>query len=133
MNARDNGENWVVIGPSHVELGPQVPAMVGNQLLTLGDYHCFLTMIPIDCKITNFCAYWFVCHNCFLTCQLLISGKSVSQYSSYLPIFNPLHNVISKEQHEKYLYNQCSHYTKYKMFDRQNLCPSQQFKSGCVA
>ena len=35
MNARDNGENWVVIGPSHVELGPQVPAMVGNQSLTL--------------------------------------------------------------------------------------------------
>ena len=35
MNARDNGENWVVIGPSHVELGPQVPAMVANQSLTL--------------------------------------------------------------------------------------------------
>ena len=27
--------NWVVIGPSHVELGPQVPAMVGNRSLTL--------------------------------------------------------------------------------------------------
>ena len=35
MNARDNGENRVVIGPSHVELGPQVPAMVGNWSLTL--------------------------------------------------------------------------------------------------
>jgi len=38
MNARDNGENWVVIGPSHVELGPQVPAMVGNRSLTLMAY-----------------------------------------------------------------------------------------------
>ena len=27
MNALDNCENWVVIGPSYVELGPQVPAM----------------------------------------------------------------------------------------------------------
>ena len=35
MNARDNGENWVVIRPSHVELGPQVPAMVGNRSLML--------------------------------------------------------------------------------------------------
>ena len=32
MNAQDNGENWVVIGPFHVELGP---AMVGNRSLTL--------------------------------------------------------------------------------------------------
>ena len=37
MNTQDNGENWVVIGPSHVELGPQVPAMVGNRSLTLQD------------------------------------------------------------------------------------------------
>ena len=28
--------NWVVIGPFYVKLGPQVPAMVGNQSLTLG-------------------------------------------------------------------------------------------------
>ena len=28
-------ENWVVVGPSYVELGPQVPAMVGNRSLKL--------------------------------------------------------------------------------------------------
>jgi len=44
-------------------------------------------------------------HNYFLVRQLLISRKSVSQWASYSPIFNPLCRVISKEQHEKYLYN----------------------------
>ena len=35
MRTGDDGENWVVIGPSHVKLGLQVPTMVDNWLLTL--------------------------------------------------------------------------------------------------
>jgi len=41
MNAQGNGENWVVIRPPHIELGPQVPAMVGNQSLML---HAHITV-----------------------------------------------------------------------------------------
>ena len=78
-------------------------------------------MIPIDCKITNFSLYLFFCflkdyHNYFFArTQLIISGKPVSQYTSYSLIFS---SVINGEQHEKYLYNQFSHYGKYGMFDR---------------
>ena len=52
-----------------------------------GDHPCsllFITMILIDCKITNFTLYLFVCflkdyHNYYLVhTQLLISGKPVS-------------------------------------------------------
>ena len=35
MTAGYNGENWVVIGLSLMELGLQVPTMVDNQSLTL--------------------------------------------------------------------------------------------------
>ena len=84
----------------------------------------FIYMIPIDCKITNFSLYLFAYflkdyHNYFLArAQLLISGKSNSQYALNSLIFSPLHSVINGEQHEKYRYNQSSHYGKYGMFDR---------------
>ena len=40
-------------------------------------------------------------HNYFLACtQLIISGKSVSQYASYSLIFSPLLSIINGEQHE---------------------------------
>jgi len=77
----------------------------------IGDHPCFLTFIPIDCKITNFSLYLFVCflkdyHNCFFACaQLIISGKPVSQYASYSLIFSPLRSVINGEQHERCPYN----------------------------
>jgi len=48
---------------------------------------------------------------------MIISGKPVSQYASYLLIFNPLHSIINGEQHEKYFFSQFSHYGKYGMFD----------------
>ena len=38
MTVRDDGENWVVIRHSHVELGLQVPTMVNNRLLMLFPY-----------------------------------------------------------------------------------------------
>ena len=72
----------------------------------------FITIIPINCKITNCSLYLFVCflkdhHNYFLaSTQLLISGKSISRYASYSLIFSPLRSIINREQHEKYLYNQ---------------------------
>ena len=79
-------------------------------------------MIPIDYTITNFFLILFVCFLkitkiIFLVrAQLLLSGKPVSQYSSFSLIFSPLCSVINREQHEKYLYNQSSHYGKYRMF-----------------
>jgi len=99
----------------------------------------FITMIPIDCKITNFLI--LVCllflrdhHNYFLACaQSIISGKSVSQYASYSLIFSPLHSIMSREWHEKHLYNQFGHYRKYRMLDCQSTCLSYWYKSGYVA
>ena len=44
--------------------------------------------------------------------QLIISEKSVSQYTSYSLILSPLHSIINREQHEKHLYNKSSHYEK---------------------
>ena len=41
-------------------------------------------------------------HNLACT-QMLITGKSVSQYASYSLIFNPSHSIINGEQHEKHL------------------------------
>ena len=73
------------------------------------DHPCFLNfiyIIPIDCKITNFSLYLFVSflkdyHNYFFVhAQLLISGKPVSQYTSYSLIFSPLHSIINGEQHK---------------------------------
>jgi len=77
-------------------------------------------MIPIDCKITNFSLYLFVSflkdyHNyiSWRALNYLISGKPNSQYVLYSLIFSPLRSVISREQHEKYPYNQSSHNRKY--------------------
>ena len=52
---------------------------------------------------------------------LLISGKSISQYASYSAHY--IHRIINREQHEKYLYNQSSHYRKYKMHNHLSVCP----------
>ena len=41
--------------------------------------------------------------------QRLIIGKPISQYAA---MFCPLHSNIGKEQHEKHLCNQSSHYEK---------------------
>jgi len=56
----------------------------------------FITAIPIDCKITNFLLFvFFVCflrdHLSYVLvrAQLIVSGKSVSQYTSYSLIFSP--------------------------------------------
>ena len=57
---------------------------------------------------------------------MLISGKSISQYTSYSLIFNPLHSTINRKQHEKHLYNQSSHYRKYEIFDDKDAHPSYQ-------
>jgi len=55
-------------------------------------------------------------HNYFSAhTYLSISGKAVIQYASYLLIFSPLHYIIYGEYHEKYLYNQPSHYGNYGM------------------
>ena len=80
-------------------------------------------MILIDYKIINFSLYLFAYflkdwYNYFLAhAQLSISGKSVGQYVLYSLIFSPLRSIINGEQHKKYLYNQSSHYGKYKMLD----------------
>ena len=42
--------------------------------------------------------------------QLIISGKSVSQCTSYSLIFSLLNSIINREQHENHLYNQSNHY-----------------------
>ena len=114
--------------------------MVGHQ--TFSDkcptnYHFALTikstyMIPIDYKITNFLIlFCLLFKRLFLGAHLiLISGKPVSQYASYSLIFSPLHSVINREQHEKYLYNQSSHSGKYGMFDRWSACLIYQFRVG---
>jgi len=47
-------------------------------------------------------------------------------------IFSPLCSVINREQHEKHLCNQTSHYGKYGMHDCQSTHPSYWYKSGCV-
>jgi len=70
-------------------------------------------MIPIDYKITN--SLFGDYHNYFsVHAQLLISGKSISQYASYSLIFSPLHSIANEEQHKNHLYNQSSHYRKYE-------------------
>ena len=40
MTIKDDGKNWVVIGPSHMELGLQVPTKVDNWSLTLCTHAC---------------------------------------------------------------------------------------------
>ena len=63
--------------------------------------------------------------------QILISGKSVSQqYVLYPLIFSSLHMVINGEWHEKHLYNQASHYGKYRMLNHQSVCPIINIKVG---
>jgi len=70
----------------------------------------FKTMIPIDCKITNFSLYLLVCFfissaYCFKRkfiilsrrAHLLIIGISVSQYTLYLLVLNLLRSVINKK------------------------------------
>jgi len=42
----------------------------------------------------------------------LITGKLISQYTSYAAMFCLLHSSISIEQHEKHLCNPSSHYGK---------------------
>ena len=68
------------------------------------DHPCFFTfisMIPVDCKITNFSLYLFVyflkdhCNFFLAHAQLLISGIPVSQYASYSLIFSPLRRRIA--------------------------------------
>ena len=91
---------------------------------------------PIDCKLLIFlilvCLLFKNYHNYFLACaQLLISGKLDSQYTLYSLIFFLLHSVINREQHEKYLYNQSSHYTRYRLLIVK-ACLIYQFKSGHV-
>ena len=54
----------------------------------------------------------------------------ISQYASYSLIFSPLHSIINREQHKKYLYNQSSHSGKYGMFDRWSACLIYQFRVG---
>ena len=51
--------------------------------------------------------------------QWLITGKPMSQYTSYTAVFCPLHSSISIEQHEKHLCNSSSHYGKYGRFTRE--------------
>ena len=78
-----------------------------------------LLFITMTAKLQNFpytCVFK-VHHNYFLACaQLLFSGKSVSQYASYSLYFSPLNNILNGEQHEKYLYNQSSHYGNTECF-----------------
>ena len=75
----------------------RISADVGNH----PSFLTFITMIPIDCKITNFSLDLFVnflkdYHNYFLVCaQLSISRKLVSQYASCSLIFNPLYSMKS--------------------------------------
>ena len=87
---------------------------------SVGDHLCFIllfiTMIRIDCKITNFSLYLFVR---FFTSNAnrnirghikilfgmhpaLISRKSVSLYALYSLIFSPLHN---REKHKSFSTN----------------------------
>ena len=72
---------------------------------------CFLIMSPIDCKITNFSSYLLVCFfiitlekmtTTLSQCAplILLIGRFFSQYTSYSPIFSPLHNFINIKQHE---------------------------------
>ena len=89
-----------------------------------------INVVPIDCKITNFSIYLFVCflrdyHNYFLApAQLIGSRKSVSQYTFYSLILSPLLSVITREQHEKHFYNQSGYYGIYGIFNVQSTCPS---------
>jgi len=59
-------------------------------------------------------------HDSFLVHAQLLVRKSDSQHASYLLIFNPLNSVIDREQHEKHLYKQSSHYRKREMFNCQS-------------
>ena len=63
----------------------------------------FIIMIPIGCKITIIflilvCLFFLRdCHNYFWHVQLLLNGKSVSQYTSFSLIFSSLRSVINGE------------------------------------
>jgi len=63
----------------------------------------------------------------------MISGKSISQYASHSLTFSSLRSPINREQHEKHLYNQSSHYWKCEVHNRQSTHPNYWYKSGCVA
>ena len=63
--------------------------------------------------------------------ELLISGKLFSQYASYSLIFSPSQSIISEGQHKKHLYNQASHYRKYRMFNHLGAPPI--INSGYIA
>ena len=98
----------------------------------------FITMIPIDCKITNFSLYLFVCFFKEVTiiiswcAHLLIGGKSFSQYTSYSLIFSPLYGVVTRKQHEKCLCNQSGYYEKCGILNLQSMRLSYCIKSGRV-
>jgi len=68
-------------------------------------------MIPIDC---DFLPFYIPLQNKNQHAQLLISGKSVSQYASFSAHYTVLYFcVINREEIEKDLYNQSSQHGKY--------------------
>jgi len=61
MTAGDDGENWVVIGPSHVELGLQVPTMVDNWSLMLMLNNLGISKFPGHILMYYFpCTYYYI-------------------------------------------------------------------------
>ena len=106
-------------------------------------------MIPIDCKITNFC------YTCLYTSgnnynigelisatskermttlfsrvlHTLINGKFICQWASYLCMLTLLHSVIEGEEHEKSL---LASIWKHRRFMHDSACPydEPQWKGG---
>ena len=67
----------------------------------------FITMIPIDCKITDFSLYLFYLFgNNYNIGELTSATSKESSYASKLRIhvcLPPVHSVIDREEHEKHL------------------------------
>ena len=68
----------------------------------------------------------------FNSCSDILSGQLWNEISDSAEAVG-LHNAaVYWEQHEKYLYNQSSHYGKYAMLDHWSMRPIYWFKNGCV-
>jgi len=60
--------------------------------------------------------------------KILVENPLASTFFVFLH-FQPIAcSFIDREQHEKHLYNQTSHYGKYGMHDRQSACPGYLYE-----
>ena len=96
----------------------------------VGDHLLFITVIPIDCEITNFSLHLFVCffeitiiNSWHIPNKLLLENLLASTLRSFSAYY------AVREQREKHLCNQTSHYGKYGMHTRQKRTPQLSYSA----